>query len=1104
MRTRYAKSMRGGLERWKRGVGGRGIRQATAYALNGECDAHMDSFTATEGIEHAERYAAERTYRFVVQDGEISTDALDKEQLQRWIAGDDPVDGSPRGMDRSSPDADLLLDATVNGPKTFSLAAMLDPELEAAFESMQDRLRDRILHMWQSELNTRRGRNGVIREALSRIEVVELKHERSRALDPHKHRHLWLSIKVLGEDGKWSRVDSRVAMKFQTVVNAEGDLAARTDPEWVAALAAKGLQIDPQSGEITALEHLVRPLSRRANQIEANRESRLEHWRAEHPGQEPSPRDLAAIDRWAWSHGRPGKPVDLDEAEWADAVRAEIAAIDPEALSDRTPVEVSTAGRSAVDEQPVNIDLLAAQAIVEADGRAAANGGRFSAWDVRASAIRAVGRAGIGGERAELEAIINQVREVATARFTTDLVDGETSPEHVKTFLSTDAATIKTDLANRLAALSVEGVRMPADLVAEVAAQTLDEGVTLNAGQTESAAIIAGTDRLVTVTGPAGAGKTTMLRVAAAALRKQDRRVVVLAPTKKAASVAGREAQTGAASVHRFLLDHGWTSVTDRAGRTRWVQTPSGSTIPGHNKPYRGASTFHLRPGDRIVIDEAGMLDADTARIVAAVAQETGAGVAMIGDPRQVMPVGHSGAMELARRTATANAELDAVHRFRNPDGTTNQAYADLTLRMRQPRDRQDAETVASILVDGIDGAVVTAADSTMAAQKAAVDRWFAVTAPQAGGARAKTVAIVTSTNEQAQTLNEAIQARRIQTGALDPSTSAEGIDGQLLLRGDVVQTRQNSSQLGVENRALWRVLQIREDGSIDLVATDHGSVTRTIPAAYARENVHLAYASTVHGIQGETVDASIVMPGVDASGLYVGMTRGRELNEVITLAATRAAQVEQLASTMMRGTAEASFEDAAAAARLDLNQAAKPAEQPTPKRGPGEMHRWDDDSARPFGWVPDVAQLVTTSRAELEAARTALTRSNDQLQEQQQTVAEVERRLAQLEAQLHARPGDDTRLKETHQLAATLRARLKELQTGSRGNYREYTTALSRWEASRSEAVLRDQLTPELRSWEDSARTAAAQRAVQRRVQTTEHPAPSQQPTPRSGPSLR
>lgn len=41
------------------------------------------------------------------------------------------------------------------------------------------------------ELNARRGHAGAIREDLSQIELVELKHERSRSLDPHKHRHLW-------------------------------------------------------------------------------------------------------------------------------------------------------------------------------------------------------------------------------------------------------------------------------------------------------------------------------------------------------------------------------------------------------------------------------------------------------------------------------------------------------------------------------------------------------------------------------------------------------------------------------------------------------------------------------------------------------------------------------------------------------------------------------------------------------------------------------------------------------------------------------------------------------------------------------------------------
>ncbi|MFM9785932.1 hypothetical protein ACKI13_48535, partial [Streptomyces scabiei] len=33
---------------------------------------------------------------------------------------------------------------------------------------------------------------------LAQIEVVELRHGRSRALDAHKHRHLWLNAKVLG------------------------------------------------------------------------------------------------------------------------------------------------------------------------------------------------------------------------------------------------------------------------------------------------------------------------------------------------------------------------------------------------------------------------------------------------------------------------------------------------------------------------------------------------------------------------------------------------------------------------------------------------------------------------------------------------------------------------------------------------------------------------------------------------------------------------------------------------------------------------------------------------------------------------------------------
>ena len=35
--------MRGGLERWKRGVESQGVRQALSYALKGTCDSHLRS-----------------------------------------------------------------------------------------------------------------------------------------------------------------------------------------------------------------------------------------------------------------------------------------------------------------------------------------------------------------------------------------------------------------------------------------------------------------------------------------------------------------------------------------------------------------------------------------------------------------------------------------------------------------------------------------------------------------------------------------------------------------------------------------------------------------------------------------------------------------------------------------------------------------------------------------------------------------------------------------------------------------------------------------------------------------------------------------------------
>lgn len=891
--------MRGGLERWKRGVASHGVGAAIAYALKGECDATP---RVSRGVEALAEYSAvaDRTVtRYTVGADTITEDELNASALRAWVDGRDPDTGERRGRELLSPQADLLLDGTINAPKSFSIVALVHADLAAEFEALQDRLRTRIITTWRSELNARRGAGGRYREDVARLEVVELQHRRSRALDPHIHRHLWLNVKVQGADGKWSNVDSRVAMKLHTVINAEGELAARTDPQWVAALARHGYTIDAH-GEIAEVAHAVRPLSRRSNQIEANRAVLLSRWRDDHPGQEPDRDAVNAIDRLAWAKDRPRKPTHLDEEEWELLVRDELAAIDPELLGD------ATGSRAAVVSEDLDVDHLVEVALVDADARSAGCGGRFSMFDIRAGAMRAVAATGVVAERDDLQPLVDDITARAMCDVM-DLLDDEADrPAHVKGFMWSRTAVLKREVA----ALFDELDRPGADLAphqVDMLAERSSGGILLDADQRDAAAAVAGTHRLVTVTGPAGTGKTTLLRVARFGLDVQGRRMVVVAPTKKAASVAGREIGTPSSSLHALLADHGWRWGRDAAGAEIWTRLRVGETDrAGH--VYRGPSRFPLIAGDRIIVDEAGMVDLHTARALAVLAAETGAGIAMIGDQLQAMPVGHSGAMASMARRSGSLVELAAVHRFHDPD------YGELTLRLREPGSLDEAGRVAAELERR--GCVHPVADRDQA-REVMVEGYFRAAAHR------QRVALITATNDDADAVNDAIQQRRIERGDLTLARVAVGMGEQRILEGDIVQTRRNDKVAGVENRALWTVRTITST-EIVLVSASDGIDTRTITADYAADHVHLAYAATVHGIQGETTDTAIVGPDVDASGLYVGMTRGRFHNEAIALVKPGETAVSVIAERMLRGLQEVTVDDGRKAARAELGRAAR------------------------------------------------------------------------------------------------------------------------------------------------------------------------------------
>lgn len=982
--------MRGGLERWKRGVESQGVRQVIAYALKGSCDSHLRS----AGVGALAGYGVDGQAgltRFTVEAGVIRTDLLDEVALRRWVDGRDPVTGERRGRDLRSADADLILDGTINAPKSYSIAALINPDLAREFEALQDRLRDRVITIWQGELNARRGAGGRIREALRRVEVVELQHRRSRALDPHIHRHLWLNVKVLGVDGKWSNVDSRVAMKMHTLINAEGELAARTDPAWLSALARHGYTLNNE-GEVAELASVVRPLSRRSTQIEANRAMLLATWRAEHPGQQPSPDQLHQIDRLAWAKARPNKPGDLDETGWEHLIADELESLDPAILTPRDSVPLD-----AIAVEDLDLDLLGCRAAVEADARSTACGGRFSLFDLRAGATRAVASSGVVAPRDELQDTIDDVTHRALELAVDLLPDDPLRPAHVKGFMATATAALKLELAARLDALTRAGTPAGEAEIAQSADHVLRGQVELDWLQVRAAAAIAGTDRLVSVTGPAGAGKTTMLRVAKAALADHRRRMVVVAPTKKAASVAGRELGTTASSLHALLADYGFRWGRDAAGVEVWTRLAPGGLDPSSGLPYAGPRRFPLAAGDRVVVDEAGMIDLHTANALAAVAADTGAGIAMVGDHLQARPVGQSGAMAALTRRATAVVELTCVHRFRDPD------YAALTLRMREPASKEAALAVAAELDER--GLIHRVADQVQA-RDVMVVAYFRWTREH------HRVALVTSTNAEADAINEAIQQRRVDTGELSLARIAVGQGEQRLLEGDVVQTRRNDRGADVENRAAWTIRRISPAG-LELVSLGDSADVRAVTSDYAAQHVHLAYASTVHGIQGETTHASIVGPGVDAAGLYVGMTRGRTHNEAIAIAGTAAAARDRIADSMLRGMPEVSINDSIRAAQSELSRAARPPEAalPTAHGDPAQV-----------GHAP-----IDCQRERI--ARVALEESKDWLHASWRTLLELDARIAGDTATGHGRtPATDHQLREARaQLADRYVARSEE-----------------------------------------------------------------------------
>ncbi|PUA81099.1 AAA family ATPase [Nocardioides currus] len=777
-----------------------------------------DDYYLGEGTGVATRLTA--TPHVVEHVGELTGDAYEE-----WVAGIDLESGKPKGRLRKDPNALRFVEVTVNGPKTWSLAAALHPEISAALDAAQDRAAGEIVGWVAQHATTRVGpRDRQVQVPVERIEAAVIRHYTSRAGDPHRHLHLQINARVWAS-GAWRGLHSVGIRDSIEAINGIGHAAVATDPEFRAVLAQHGYSLNNESGEIQQLAPYVGAFSARTAQIRRNVDRYEAQWRGEHPGEEPGVRLREAWDRRAWARARPDKIVPRDGAELVARWNAELRDLgyrDPDTPVLLDPIRVGWVDRDGAAEWVIS-----------------QLGAKRSAWnaaDIRGHVEVLVAQEGLVAEHTARIELTEDITARALDQCIPLLLRPEV-PEHIRAYTSPQVLEVEAEIIQRMARRADRPARP-----VRLAGRGL---VRIDPTQAAVIGPLAGEGQLVVVEGAAGAGKTTALRATQALLASRGHRLVVVTPTLKAAEVAAAETGADGHSAAWLIHQHGWR--WDSEGH--WIRRPDST-------PTSGA---RLRPGDLLLVDEAGMLDQDTARALLTIADETGARVALMGDRHQLPAVGHGGVLDHAITWAHPSAivSMDSVHRFTDPD------YAALSLRMRTgdyPADVFDELRRRGLIV----------------IHPREVERTAALAETGATGAL-----VIADTRDQVADLNAAIREHQpVGDTADDHVVTTER--GERIGLGDRVATRRNDPNLQVANRQTWTVTCIGDDGSLVLHGNRHGhGRDREIPAEYATRFVELAYATTAHGAQGDTVDQAhvAISDTTGAAAAYVAMTRGRHSN---------------------------------------------------------------------------------------------------------------------------------------------------------------------------------------------------------------------------------
>ncbi|BBO89849.1 ATP-dependent RecD-like DNA helicase [Desulfosarcina ovata subsp. ovata] len=374
----------------------------------------------------------------------------------------------------------------------------------------------------------------------------------------------------------------------------------------------------------------------------------------------------------------------------------------------------------------------------------------------------------------------------------------------------------------------------------------------LNQGQRDAVYTVL-KNSISVISGGAGSGKTFTVSSVTNIFEEHELRVVLAAPTGKAAKRLEQVVGHSASTIHRLLGFNGKTYAR------------------GPEDPI---------DADVIIIDEVSMVDIPLAWHLFRTIDLERTAVVLVGDHNQLPPVGPGNMLrDLTQSRAVPMVLLDTV--VRQAGVLKENCIAVLSGEVRKTSEPEDSNRRAWYVVDQF-------TDQTDA-QRFLLELFENVLDKRLRYDLREDVQVLTPTHKGplgTKSLNSELQ-RLIQKKLWDVEAPVPkpGRRPKFLLHDKVIQTR-NNYDLGVMNGAMGNVIRIDRDGSM---AIEFDGVPVDIESGSPNmQDLQLAYALTIHKAQGSEFPCAIVVVHKAHSFmhhrnlLYTGVTRARKTAVVI------------------------------------------------------------------------------------------------------------------------------------------------------------------------------------------------------------------------------